>query len=495
MARWQFCNILQVDDGAHRLWQFDAKGGGFALNREHYAALGESLPFNVIAKTWRSLWQPKLNVAWLPPENVFLRVIELPKSGFGETLAMVELQLEKLSPIPVTQIVWTLHVLSCHGDSPRRSRAETGAKEEAAASAETRADDLQTVVVVIAARHAVEEFLGRLEDRGYLADRLEAPMLDQLEATPVAGDGLSRQSDPAADVWIYPSVFYGQNAALVAWWRDGALRNLSVIILPPGGDSVKGLKEQLAQLVWAGELEGWLAAPLSWHLVAEGAVATEWENALRVGLGEPVHVVPPLPLEELAARTACRSVEIPQSGTHAALLPQEFSVRYRQQFFDRLWLRGLVAAGVLYAVGVLIYFCATYVLSIRAHRVERDIADISLSYTNAIQLKARFDVLKERQDLKYAALDCWKVVAEQLPDGILLQRFGFSDGQKLSLGGTTTPEQISGLFDFNSGLQKARLNGQPVFGIEGGEPLVYRQNGNTVTWNFGLPLQHGKDVP
>ncbi len=485
MARWQFCNILQVDDGAHRLWQFDAKGGGFALNREHHAAPGESLPFNVIAKTWRSLWQPKLNVAWLPPENVFLRVIELPKSGFGETLAMVELQLEKLSPIPVTQIVWTIHILS------RRSEAAG----DTAGSDEPKPDDLQTVVVVIAARHAVEEFLGKLEDRGYLADRLEAPMLDQLEVMPAAGDGLSRQGEAAADAWIYPSAFHGQNAALVTWWRGGALRNLSVIVLPPGGDPVKSLKEQLAQLAWAGELEGWLTAPPSWHLIAEGAVATEWENALRVGLGEPVHVVPPLPLEELAARTACRSVEIPQGGTHAALLPQEFSVRYHQQFFDRLWLRGLVAAGVLYAVGVLIYFCATYVLSIRTHRVERDVADISLNYTNALQLKARFGVLKERQDLKYAALDCWKIVAEQLPDGISLQRFSFSDGQKLSLGGTTTPEQISGLFDFNSGLQKARLNGQPVFSSEGGEPLVYHQNGNTVTWNFGLPLQRGKDVP
>jgi hypothetical protein len=97
--------------------------------------------------------------------------------------------------------------------------------------------------------------------------------------------------------------------------------------------------------------------------------------------------------------------------------------------------------------------------------------------------------------LKYAALDCWKIVAERLPDGIALQRFSFSDGQKLSLGGTTTPEQINGLFDFNSGLQKAKLNGQPVFGSEGGEPLVYHQNGNTVTWNFGLPLQRGKDMP
>ena len=95
MAHWQFCNILQVDDGAHRLWQFDTRGGGFALNRAHHAAQGESLPTGMVAKTWRSLWQSKLNVAWLPPENIFLRVIELPGNSFEETLAMTELQLDQ----------------------------------------------------------------------------------------------------------------------------------------------------------------------------------------------------------------------------------------------------------------------------------------------------------------------------------------------------------------------------------------------------------------
>ena len=34
---------------------------------------------------------------------------------------------------------------------------------------------MQTVVALIAARNAVEEFLGRLEGEGYLADRLEVP--------------------------------------------------------------------------------------------------------------------------------------------------------------------------------------------------------------------------------------------------------------------------------------------------------------------------------
>ncbi len=103
------------------------------MNREATSAPGQPLPVKHVAKSWTSLWQPKLNVAWLPPENIFLRVIELPKSSFGETLAMAELQLEKLSPVPVTQIVWTLQILP---QSPT--------------------ENLQTIIVVIVERKVVE---------------------------------------------------------------------------------------------------------------------------------------------------------------------------------------------------------------------------------------------------------------------------------------------------------------------------------------------------
>ena len=325
MARWNSCNILQIAPDANRLWQFDAKGGGFALNREQRAALDEPLPPRLVAKSWSSLWQPKLNVAWLPPENVFLRVIELPKSNFEETLAMVELQLEKLSPMPVTQIVWTIHVLS--RSAPPRHEAS------GKAGGETPAENLQTVVVVIAERSVVEEFLGKLEGRGFLADRLEVPMLDQLEATPATEDG----------VWIYPLVLAGQNAALVAWWCGGALRNLSFVVLPPAGDRAKNLKDQLAQLAWAGELEGWLTAPPN-VASGRGSASTPQNGkmlARRPGRAGAGHTA-------VAAGGTGRAHGAARGGrqrSRATLLPAEFSARYHQQFVDRLWLRGLGADG------------------------------------------------------------------------------------------------------------------------------------------------------
>jgi hypothetical protein len=455
MARWNSCNILQVLPDANRLWQFDTKGH---LSRETRAAIDQPLPANLIAKSWKTLWQPRLNVAWLPPESVFLRVIELPRSSYDETVSMVELQLEKLSPTPLAQAVWTMYILP----------QATG--------------DLQTVVVVIAARRAVEEFLGKLEEKNFQADRIEAPMLDQLEAITSAEDS----------AWVFPSTAGHARSALVAWSYGGILRSVSFILLPTEGDRVANLKGQLAQLVWAGELEGWLTAKPKWHLVAEGAAATEWEALLRQALDEPIATTQPLSITELAARTARRTLQAQtnQPNTPAVLLPPEYSNRYREQFRDRLWLHGLYMAGILYVIFVAFYFSAAALAEHKEGTVEQQVAAISDDYTNVMQLQAKCALLQDRQNLKYAALDCWKLVANYLPEGITLQRFTFGSGQTLSLTGTAGQSQIESLFTFNNALEKATLGGKPAFKED--EPLSYQQYNDQVNWRFSLNLLQGE---
>jgi hypothetical protein len=458
MARWNSCNVLQIAPDAKKLWQFNAKGSGFVLGREQRVPHAEQLPPKFVAKNWSSLWQPKLNVAWLPPENVFLRVVELPASNADETFSMVELQLEKLSPLPVAQIVWTFQVL------PR-----------------TAAENLQTVIVVIVARNFVEDFLGKLERDGYLADRLEVPMLDQLEAISATEDG----------AWIFPQTVGGQNAALVAWWFGGALRNLSFITLPATGERATELKNQISHIVWSGELEGWLTAQPKWHLIADAANAADWENTLRAGLNEPVQIIPPPAPVDLAARTAKRAT----SAAKANLLPEEFTARYHQQLVDRLWLHALGYAGVLYAVSLVIYFCAVAVLGYRTGNVESQVAAMGGSYTNSLQLSAQYKVLTEREQLKYAALDCWKTVADQLPQTVTLQRFSFADGQKLSLSGTAPQDQINTLIDFNEAMQKLKVNGQFVFDQQNVQAINPRLSGNVESWSLGLQLLHTEAEP
>jgi len=460
MARWNTCNILHLAPEAKRLWQFNAKGGGFTLEREQKVPHGEVLPARLAAKSWSSLWQPRLNVACLPPENVFLRVVELPAANAEETFSMVELQLEKLSPIPVTQLVWTFQQLGLREGEKRPDGT---------------AESLQTIVVVIVSRAVVEELLGRLERDGFLADRLETPMLDLLEATEVHSDG----------VWLFPLTLAGQNAALTAWWVGGALRNLAFVTLPAAGDRTGELRHQLSLLAMAGEVEGWLNGPLKWHLVADPVNATEWEQCLRSALDEPVQIITPPSPAELANATARRST----ATTRPGLLPEEFTVHYHQQFVDRLWLHGLLYALGAYGIFLVIYFCALGVLSYRTHQVEEQVSGLSGSYTNAMELKARYDILKQRSELTYAALDCWQLVAQQLPTTISLQRFSFTDGRRLALGGTAPQDQFNGLLNFYDSLKKVKVNGQFVFDQTKGDTISPRvTTPNTLGWNFTLEL-------
>jgi len=451
MARWHSCNILYAAADARRVWQFDA--GKFSLNREQTSYPGEPLPARMIGKDWRSLFQQKLNVAWLPPESVFLRVIQLPKASLDETISMVELQLEKLSPVPVTQIVWTLHVLP-HA-----------------------AEGMQTALVVIVARNVVEEFLGKLEGQGYTADRLEVSFLEQLLATTIVGDG----------AWVYPEVQGAKNTAVVAWWYGGVLRNFDFILLPPGALMAANLRDQLRQMLWAGELEGWITAPPAWHLVAGDSVAMEWEPVLRQAVETSIDAIAPLNPQAAAALSARRAVG---SETKINLMPAEFSTRYRQQFVDRLWMRGLLAVGVVYVAGVLVYFAALEVLTLKASGVERQVAGVSNTYTNAIQLKARYGVLKDRQELKYAALDCWKAVADLLPASVTLESLNFNDGQKLLLGGMADSSAVNELIDFCDALRKTQVNGQPLFDQKKGDQVPSpRAAGGNVSWTFNLELK------
>jgi hypothetical protein len=447
------CNVLQTHAAGQQLWQFDARGGGLALGREHTSAAGEPLPARLVARDWRSLFRHRLNVAWLQPEEVFLRVAHLPRSDFNETLGMVELQLEKLSPMPVTQIVWTFHAL------PQAK------------------GNLQTVVVMIVARSVVEEFLGKLENQGFLADRLDLPTLDQLQATAINEDG----------AWIYPEPGSGSQRALVAWWYGGVLQTLDLLTLPPANRPAS-LKEQLLQMAWSGELDNWLTAPPSWHLVADEAAAKEWEPALRAGLDQPIQTQPPLAAPELAALNARRAT---QADPAANLLPVDYTARYQQQFVDRLWMRGLGAVIGLYLLGVAVYGVALGYVSYRTQAVEGKVAELGPTYTNAIALRDKSKVLKERQELKYLALDCWKTTAALLPSDVTLESMDFGDGKRLRLNGVAPASQVQPLMNFEAEMRKATLNSQPLFDPIKGENLTYRANpgGGTVSWSFGLELK------
>jgi len=454
-SRWHSANVLDAGSHSRHLWQFSIREKKFETTRDLALAPTEAPAEHLVGKSWSEIWKPKLNVAWLPAEKVFLRVVHLPGSDFAETLSMVELQLEKFSPMPVAQIVWSIELL------PKRPD-----------------DTLQTAILIIVPRDAVEQFLGQLEGQKYLADRLELPVLDELLATQVHEDG----------IWIFPGATTA-SPYLLAWWYGGLLQNVTLFSPAVGLDLGAALKEQVSQIAWAGELEGWLTAPPRWHLVAAGETAATWEVLLNQVAEEPVQLIAPVPPSQIAAMSARRAVRA--NGT-ANLLPEEFAVRYRQQYVDRLWMRGLGAVVVLYLIGVAIYFGALQVLKFQHYRLESQVKGISQSYTNALKMEGRIVVLEDRKNLQFAALDCWKAVADLLPSEVSIDQIYFQRGKTFDLFGTVPQEHEVEVTDFNSALRRAKVNGDLLFSEVSSPSSQVR--GSSVVWKFSCKLKSGDNV-
>ena len=216
------------------------------------------------------------------------------------------------------------------------------------------------------------------------------------------------------------------------------------------------------------------------------------QAVFNAALDVPVKIVEPLGAAQLAAATAQRAAHY---EGYSNILPAEYSRRYHQQFVDRLWMRGLLATLAVYGAVVLVYFVALQFLLFQTRGVESQRDDLGQSYTNAIQLKARYQILQDRQVLKFAALDCWKTTAQLLPKGAVLNGLDFRDGRKLTLTGTAGSSQASEINDYNSAIRKAAVNGVPFFSKV--DPLVYNLNpaNNTITWSFSCELNQTEEAP
>jgi hypothetical protein len=257
--------------------------------------------------------------------------------------------------------------------------------------------------------------------------------------------------------------------------------------LPVNATEFRGrfLQDTLMQVAWAGELDGWLPLPVKWHFVADdqsGAIA----DALFSGWTDtPPTRHPALDRKGLARFSAKRAAK--QEPT-ADLLPVDFATKYHQQYVDRLWMRGLGAVVAVYIAGVVIYMIALQVLNYQAGRVRSEVAGLGNTYTNVLRLKERTQVLQEQLNLKYAALDCWKVASEHLPADFNLINLMFGRNGTLQIVGTAPSGQEQKVIDYNEAMRTATLEGKPLFKDVSPPNFPSRTGAQVVNWNFDCTL-------
>jgi hypothetical protein len=348
---------------------------------------------------------------------------------------------------------------------------------------------MQTAVVCLVSRDLVDQFVGGVEASSFQPDRLEVPHLNQIVADGVREDG----------GWIYPGTGADSDTCTVAWWSGGTLQQLQFLRLPlpPIGQAgapppdVRGLRsqflhEQVMQIAWAGELEGWLTLPVKWHIVADEQTAEYWRSLVTDWVEDHVDVQPGPDRLGLAKFTAAR---VARGETSANLLPAEYEARYHQQYVDRLWMRGLGAVVMVYIIGVIIYMGALQFYQFQDSRLKTQIAGIANSYTNVLRLKEKVGVMEEQLNMKYAALDSWKATSELLPEGFTLSNMVLGQrGRTLRLDGTAPSDQREKVIEFNDAMRKADKDGKPLFKDVTPPNMTSRGGSQVLSWSFECRL-------
>ena len=430
------CNVIDCTRDHQQFWRFTG-GRSMKLVDVRDTELDEPVPQKYTRRDTSQMWQPHCqNDAWLPMDQVFLKVIQLPECEPEELHDMVELQLEKNSPIPVSQASWTFDVAPNVGE---------------------RNDGRQTVVLIVADEAMVEDQVAQLEEIGYAPDRLEVPVVHQVFS-------VAREAEAVDGAWIYPRMLETGPVCTIAWWSGGVLRDLSVTHLS-SVNNLNELTEHITASAWAGEMAGWLPEKPAWHLVAERELAERWLPHLNEWAGQGVQVHDPPETAELAAASAQRAA---RPLDEANLLPEEHRTRHHRDDVDRVWLAGAGWLLMFYALFVTGYF---YMLNIlRDDQVTaEDARDQSEQKLKPLEKEEeKFLKKKEYDRMRLMAAKCLEVVATRLPQGMTLEGLTFNDGKEnrknLSLNGVVPEDQTEKIDEFQNSLISEKLTGnEPLF--------------------------------
>ncbi len=430
-TKWSSCNLLESATEGSRLCQFSVSSKKVKLSGDLRVAEGDDPPAKAVGKDWSDLLRRKLNIATLPPEKVFLRVVELPECEPDELLPMVEFQIEDLSPLPMAQTVWSAE----------------------AVPGSTGTEGNQTVLVMIAERGVVEGRLDELEAVNYLADRVEVPLLRELVPGEPREDGAHIQLVQGADSVL----------ALVSWWFAGRLRDVNSFNLPDTAASRDALVEKINSVALAGEVAGWMPDEPACHLAKRGDVAADWNTALAKCFGRIREVEP---MSEVDLATA--AVEFTARTTAPGLMLEDYSARNRQRFQDGLWMQGVKGAVALMLIGLCFFFAYGSWLQSDLDDLNQQVKVQGLQYTNALSLKAKMQTLKKQEALKTAALNAWSEVAIGLPGELKFTQLMFSsdrtlDGntsRKLRIVGTADDGKETFIDDYNLVLARMEVEGR-----------------------------------
>ena len=423
--KFKDANVVALTGDRIVHWRLGARGAGFELTQRSEEELGIALQEKAVDKGWRQALSPRLNIAWLPPENVYFKVVQLPTTETAEIGDMLELQMESLSPIPVSQLVWSYEIHA------------------------TR-DTETTVILLLIDQRRLDRALDEIEAHGFQCDRLSAPQLSRLW-------DLDAEEDA---VYVFPERNASGIQILVAWFTGGALRFLQNFHSEEDDGWKTRFFRRFRESAWAGEMEGWLETLPPITLVAPEGEIAEWSSELSELADGTLHSKGRADEDALAQANASA---IGRGELRSNLLPGDRQAHYRNRFIDSVFLSAAAGALAVYAFCLLVFFGVLKVQEMRRAKVETQIATTAPVYTNALRLNERIKITERQIRMRYLPLDAWKLVVSAVPEELKFLQFNFQKGETLILSGEAPKDADNKITEFVEALRELKNGDTPLF--------------------------------
>ncbi len=369
-------------------------------------------------------WPGAIHVG-LPSESLLLRIVNLPNADANEMREMVRLQLDKIAPFPLEEMVFSHETLAVGQDFSR-------------------------ILMVAARRAAAEDIARALNDARLRPARMDAavmgwqPLLKNAGAFPENGRhaNLIVSADESV-LWI------SQNGDPIA---IRALRGHDQTV--PGADSYRDMAEEIRHTLMALELEHGPESAVSLAVWHENEPPSEASDAFRTLAGlepvfRPLSELPPLS-EGLARRAA------QQGDGLLDLTPEQWRATEQTQAFRRRFKRTAQLLIGLWTLAMAAVLGGNYWQEARLETVRAEQTAWAEAANEVRDLRARIRMIREYTDTKQSALETLREVVRLLPDGIELTLFDYRKGNSARIGGQA--DSVNQVYDY-----KTRMDGSALF--------------------------------
>jgi len=385
----------------------------------------------------------------VPARFLLLRIMDLPTVEPAECRGMVELQVGKISPFPVEDLVIAHEILEA-GDSTTR------------------------MLIASVEKSRIDELGAPLIGAGLVPEAVDIDIMADWYA-------LGAAKEPRDGRVIHLVARGGQTGLLAV--QDG--KPLILRALPPREERTE--EEQVASL--AEEVDYTLTSLESEWGPTDTLVRIHGTQA-EAGMASPLEAALGIPvqwasLDALMDRGEALVRRRMEGAACLNLRPDAWRELTEMKRVKRRLVKASIAAAAIWLVTVASLTGYLKWEESSASRVEREAAALQGPAMQVSEIKEKVENLEHYGDRMYSALECLREISVLLPPSLELQAFNFRKDREINLRGVAESARAEPVYDFFEALEQS----DRFVGVHGQQVTTTRtQGGQVATFRLTLRL-------